>query len=135
MEMSKFGFASRRDETNFSASEPAVQKAAAETTTTSTMRFPEVMPSAGGQLPSNQVVGKPEREIINLLEERGMTDDYVVQMVQEICKAVKYVEGAEKPDWPTRMMGLEMLCKIKGLYAGEKKEDPTNRQVQIGINM
>ena len=66
-----------------------------------------------------------------------MTDDYVVQMVQEICHATKYVEGVEKPDWQTRIMGLDMLCKIKGLYATEKRDDPVNRQVQIltGFNM
>ncbi|WP_243375008.1 hypothetical protein [Geotalea sp. SG265] len=104
---------------------------------TATPRVPEVVTSANGQLPASPLAGRAERGIITKLDEHGMTDDYVVQMVQEICHAVKYVEGVEKPDWPTRMMGLDMLCKIRGLYAGEKKEDPANRQLQIvaGINM
>jgi predicted Zn finger-like uncharacterized protein len=108
----------------------------AEPTAFATPQVPEVMPSVNGQLPANQFTGR-ERGIITKLDDVGMNDEYVVQMVQEICHAVKYVEGVEKPDWPTRMMGLDMLCKIRGLYAGEKKDDPTNRQLQIvaGINM
>ncbi len=80
---------------------------------------------------------QPDREITMLLDQSGLSDDYVVRMVQEVCEATRYVEGVEKPDWPTRLQGLDILCKIKGLYPSEKKNDPTNRQVQIvtGINM
>lgn len=132
-EMARYGFSSGNETTPFT--EPPLTKPAAGPTINTNARFPEVISSAG--LPSGQVMGRAEREIVSLLDQKGMTDEYVVQMVQEVCNAVKYVEGVEKPDWPTRMMGLEMLCKIKGLYAGEKKEDPANRQVQIvtGINM
>lgn len=109
----------------------------AESAAFSAPQVPEVVTTVSGQLPANQISPKAERGIVTKLDEHGMTDDYVVQMVQEICHAVKYVEGVEKPDWPTRMMGLDMLCKIRGLYAGEKKDDSSNRQLQIvaGINM
>lgn len=120
-----------------SATEPQAAKATENNATVSAIRVPEVVSSADGQLPAAPIMGRTERAIIAKLDDRGMTDDYVVEMVQEVCQAVKYVEGMEKPDWPTRMMGLEMLCKIRGLYAGEKRDDPTNRQLQIvaGINM
>jgi hypothetical protein len=120
-----------------SAAESPAAKATEDNTTVSAARVPEVISSADGQLPATPIMARTERAIISKLDERGMTDDYVVEMVQEVCQAVKYVEGMEKPDWPTRMMGLEMLCKIRGLYASEKRDDPTNRQLQIvaGINM
>ncbi|GAB7025072.1 zinc-ribbon domain-containing protein [Geotalea toluenoxydans] len=115
--------------------DPEPAKAAAEAM--SATRVPEVVTSVDGQPPANQISNRAVKGIMTKLDAHGMNDDYVVQMVQEICQAVKYVEGVEKPDWTTRMMGLDMLCKIRGLYAGEKKEDPANRQLQIvtGINM
>lgn len=128
-------FTSAESPSGFTAPAGREFTVAAETIAAPTPRFPEVISS--GQLPANQVAGRQERGIVTMLDERGLSDDYVVQMVQEICHAVKYVEGVEKPDWQTRMMGLDMLCKIRGLYAAEKKEDPANRQLQIvaGINM
>jgi len=71
-----------------------------------------------------------------MLDEKGLTDDYVVQKVHEVCEATRNVEGHEKPDWPIRVIGIDMLCKIKGLYKPEKKDD-SNKQFQIvtGINM
>ncbi|ACM22055.1 protein of unknown function, MJ0042_CXXC domain-containing [Geotalea daltonii FRC-32] len=127
MENAKSGFSA--------ASGQSMAKAAAEAM--SATRVPEVVTSVDGQLPSNQISNRAMKGIMTKLDAQGMNDDYVVQMVHEICQAVKYVEGVEKPDWTTRMMGLDMLCKIRGLYAGEKKEDPANRQLQIvtGINM
>ncbi len=75
--------------------------------------------------------------IVSLLDERGLSEDYVVTRVQEACEATRYVEGVERPDWQTRILGLDILCKMRGLYPQEKKEEPGNRQVQIvaGINM
>ena len=75
--------------------------------------------------------------IIAILEEKGLSDEYVVQKVHEVCEATRNVEGHEKPDWPVRIVGIDMLCKIKGLYKSDKKDDLSNKQLQIvtGINM
>src|SRR6266571_2272106 len=80
---------------------------------------------------------KSGQELVAILDERGLTDEYVVQKVHEVCEATRNVEGLEKPDWPIRVIGIDMLCKIKGLYKPEKKDDNANKQLQIvtGINM
>ncbi len=106
-------------------SEEQVVRRPAQEIVTDDQRFRQMVPQ------------QPDNGIISLLDENGLSDDYVVKMVQEVCGATKYVEGVEKPDWPIRLQGLDILCKIKGLYPTDKKNDPANRQVQIvtGINM
>ncbi len=80
---------------------------------------------------------KSGQELVAILDERGLTDEYVVQKVHEVCEATRNVEGLEKPDWHIRVIGIDMLCKIKGMYKPEKKDDNSNKQLQIvtGINM
>ncbi len=117
--------------------ERIVSNPAIETQTGNPARQPVQEIITDDQKGRQMVLQQPGREIATLLDQSGLSDDYVVRMVQEVCEATRYVEGVEKPDWPIRLQGLDILCKIKGLYPTEKKNDPANRQVQIvtGINM
>ncbi|HEU0265786.1 MAG TPA: zinc-ribbon domain-containing protein [Geobacterales bacterium] len=74
--------------------------------------------------------------MVALFDRQGLTDDYVVKKVHEVCEATRNVEGHEKPDWPIRIMGLELLCKLKGLIRPERKEESAKQmQIVTGIKM
>jgi predicted Zn finger-like uncharacterized protein len=88
------------------------------------------------RIPSLASLQQP-REIVSVLDSHGMNDEYLVRAVKDVCEATRFVEGVEKPDWPTRLLGLDMLARIRGVYPMDKKDDPAKRQLQIvtGINV
>lgn len=124
-------------ENSHTVEHPQVKAAAPDSSDSQTCSPARGVMAADQRVPQLCDIKASNREIVELLDDTGLTDTYIVRKVQEICEATKYVEGVEKPDWPTRIAGLDILCKIKGLYPPEKRDDAGNRQVQIvtGINM
>lgn len=68
---------------------------------------------AGCKLMKRPVVQKALAEI---LEEHGLNDAYIAGKVREFCEAVKQDNSGPSPDYPVQLRGMDILCRLKGLF-------------------
>lgn len=73
-------------------------------------RHPNV---AGCKLMKRPAVKKALAEI---LEECGLSDAYIAGKVREFCEAEKEGEAGVSPDYPVQLRGVDILCRLKGLF-------------------
>ena len=69
---------------------------------------------------ANETLKNPEvlRSLNEIMQEHGITDTYIAQKLIELAQA----ETKGVPHWPARARALDMLLKVKGLYAPEQLE-------------
>ena len=58
------------------------------------------------------------KSLNDIMQEHGITDNYIAQKLIELTEA----ETKGVPHWPARARALDMLLKVKGLYAPEQLE-------------
>jgi len=77
---------------------------------------------AGYKLMQSQVV---KRAMADLLEEEGLSDAFIARKLHQFCEAKKKDEIGEVPDFHVQLRGLEMLCRLRGLFKSEGKVEKT----------
>lgn len=99
--------------------------------TQSALKVYNTKDSHSAQLIGSENLSKPviQREIVRLMEEKGLTDDLLLKKHYQGLDANKLSEHGEIEDMPTRYKYLELAYKLKGYTEAEK----SNGNTQIAI--
>lgn len=66
---------------------------------------------------AHETLNNPEvlKSLNIVLQEQGITDSYIAEKLVELAEA----ETNGNPHWPARARAVDMMLKVKGLYASE----------------